>query len=259
MIIVSGDSFSTVGLKVLIDEEVSIKSPWKIWAEQLSFDDKVINVSRSGIGNDLIIRNAIDALLKTSNVDRIIIALSQWARFSIRGREFNPQIFNGVPNNIKDTPYGKRETSICQQDIQALERLTGKEESQIKAIFNTPLSIKTMIDDILRDIYILQQLCKQRRVRLHVFQMLEPLAGFNKSTKNAITTNLLNSEYFDIMDISKDIDLIGWPFLPSLGGYYFNKNLSAEERVGNGDAHPNQHGHIKLAEMFNENYKEYKV
>ena len=126
MIIVSGDSFSTDGLKVLIDEEVSIKAPWKIWADQLSFDDKVINVSRSGIGNDLIMRNAIDALLKTSNVDRIIIALSQWARFSIRGREFNPQIFNGVYNNIKDTPYGKRETSIYQQDIQALERLTGK-------------------------------------------------------------------------------------------------------------------------------------
>jgi len=259
MIIISGDSFSKNNLRVLIEPGIPIQAPWKIWADQLSFDDKVINVSESGIGNDLIIRNAIDALLKNSNVSRIIIALSQWVRFSIRGRAFNPQIFNGAPDKIKDTLYGKRETKISQQDIQALERLTGNEESQIKAIFNTPLSIKTMIDDTLRDIYILQQLCKQRGIKLHVFQMLQPLSGFNKSTRNAITNELLNSDYFDIMDSLNDIDLIGWPFVPSLGGYFFDKNLTAEERVGNGDAHPNKQGHIKLAEMFNENYKEYKV
>jgi len=259
MIIISGDSFSKNNLRVLIEPGIPIQAPWKIWADQLSFDDKVINVSESGIGNDLIIRNAIDALLKNSNVSRIIIALSQWVRFSIRGRAFNPQILNGAPDKIKDTLYGKRETKISQQDIQALERLTGNEESQIKAIFNTPLSIKTMIDDTLRDIYILQQLCKQRGIKLHVFQMLQPLSGFNKSTRNAITNELLNSDYFDIMDSLNDIDLIGWPFVPSLGGYFFDKNLTAEERVGNGDAHPNKQGHIKLAEMFNENYKEYKV
>lgn len=259
MIIISGDSFSKNNLRVLIEPGVSIEAPWKIWADQLSFDDKVINVSESGIGNDLIIRNAVDALLKHSNVDRIIIALSQWVRFSIRGRAFNPQIFNGVDDRNKDTLYAKRQNRICQRDIQTLERLTGNEESQIKAIFNTQLSIKTMIDDTLRDIYILQQLCKQRGVRLHVFQMLQPLAGFNKSTRNTITKELLNSDYFDIMDSSNEIDLIGWPFVPSLGGYYFDKNLTTEDRVGNGDAHPNKQGHKKLAEMFNENYKEYKV
>jgi hypothetical protein len=259
MIIISGDSFSKNNLRVLIEPGVSIQAPWQIWADKLSFDDKVINVSEAGIGNDLIIRNAIDALLKTSNVDRIIIALSQWVRFSIRGRAFNPQIFNGVSDNVKDTLYAKRQYQICRSDIQTLERLTNTGETEVKAIFNTQLSIKTMIDDTLRDIYILQQLCKQRGIKLHVFQMLQPLAGFNKSTRNAITKELLNSDYFDIMDSLNGIDLIGWPFVPSLGGYYFDKNLTAKERVGNGDAHPNKQGHIKLAEMFNENYKEYKV
>ncbi len=259
MIIISGDSFSTPNLRVLIDEEMSIQAPWKIWADQLSFDDKVINVSRSGIGNDLIIRNAIDALLKYSNVNRVIIALSQWVRFSIRGRFFNPQIFKGVRDSVKDTLYGKRETNIFRKDIKTIETLTGSEEPEIKAMFNTPLAIETMIDDTLRDIYILQQLCKQRGVRLHVFQMLQPWAGFDESARNAITKELLNRDYFDIMDSLNGIDLIGWPFTPLLGGYFFDKSLISIDRVGNGDAHPNKQGHIKLAGMFNENYKEYKV
>lgn len=259
MIIISGDSFSTPNLGILIDEGVTVPAPWNIWADHLLFDEEVINVSWSGIGNDLIIRNAIDALITNPNVNRVIIALSQWVRFSIRGKYFNPQIFNKPPDIPKHNPYGRRETKIYQRDIQALERLTGYKESQVKAIFNTPLAIQTMIDDTLRDIYILHQLCKHRGVQLHVFQMLQPLAGFNKSTNAIITKNMLNSYYFDLLDSTEDIDLIGWPFLNELGGSWFDSSLQSLERVGNGDAHPNLSGHIKLAEMFNENFKEYKV
>jgi hypothetical protein len=89
--------------------------------------------------------------------------------------------------------------------------------------------------------------------------MLQPLAGFNKSIKASIAKPMLNSHYFDILDSTEDIDLIGWPFLNELGGFYFDSSLRFQERVGNGDAHPNLSGHIKLAEMFNENFKEYEV
>lgn len=259
MIIISGDSFSTPDLEVLNELGESKPAPWKIWADQLPFDDKIINVSVSGIGNDLIIRNAIDALLKYSNVNRVIIALSQWVRFSIRGRFFNPQIFNGVRDSAKDTLYSKRETNICRKDIKTIETLTGSEEPEIKAMFHTPLAIETMIDDTLRDIYILQQLCKQRGVRLHVFQMLQPLAGFDDSAKKAVAKKMLSRDYFDIIESLNDIDLIGWPFTSILGGYFFDQSLISIDRVGNGDAHPNKQGHIKLAEMFNGTFKEYKI
>ena len=259
MIIISGDSFSKNNLPILIEPGESIQAPWKIWADQLPFDDKIINVSVAGIGNDLIIRNAIDALLKYSNVNRVIIALSQWVRFSIRGRFFNPQIFPRESDSAKDTLYGKRETNIYRKDIKAIENLTGCEEPEIKDMFRTPLAIETMIDDTLRDIYILQQLCKQRGVRLHVFQMLQPFAGWRgESARKAVAKIMLSRDYFDIIENLNDIDLIGWPFTPLLGGYFFDESLISIDRIGNGDSHPNKQGHIKLAEMFNDTFKEYK-
>ena len=257
MIIVSGCSFCTPNLK-LVDGSII---DWPVWSEYLKYKESVINVSKSGRGNDAIIKTAIDTIVSNNNITRVIISLSQWERFSLRGYDINPGIISmdGYGNEDKrtTTSYFKRERITANKQLYDVNTYT-KDTNKTRDILNSEKSYRIMTEDLFRDIFLLHKLCRERKIKLHVFQMLKPFNSVNLKLKHVLLS-IYDSYYFNYLDDCKDIDLIGWPFLNNLGGEFLHKFISEEDWVGDGDAHPNGIGQIKLGEIINEKIKDYEI
>ena len=114
MIIVSGCSFCTPNLKLVDGSFIT----WPVWSEYLKYKEPVLNISKSGRGNDIIISSAIDTIVSTSDVTRVIISLSQWERFSLRGYNINPGI-------ITRDGYGDKEKDkVCKMKCHSKTEMT---------------------------------------------------------------------------------------------------------------------------------------
>lgn len=250
VIIISGCSFCNPNL-ILADKT---KITWPIWSDYLIFKQPVINVSRSGVGNDLIIKSAIDCLMDNPDITRVIISLTHWERFSVRGVHINPNIIKFLDNDKRsDTTYVTRERRIARSHLSFLTGFTPDYNSFIRSSER----LFVMVEDLLRDIYILNRLCAERNVKLHIFQMLKALAGLSMDEQPAVLEHMFSNKYFDYLETCKEIDLIGWPFLEQLGGEHIEAILKSTDRIGNSDMHPNGTDQMKIARVINEKIKDY--
>jgi hypothetical protein len=254
MIIVSGCSFCTPNLK-LVDKS---KITWPVWSDYLKYKEPVLNISKSGRGNDTIIRSAMDAIVSNPDVTKVIISLSQWERFSLREYNINPGIItrDGYGDIEKElmTNYSRNEKRVAAKQLYLIRKFTDKTEE----ILNSEQSYRIMTEDLFRDIFLLHKLCRERKIKLHIFQMLKPFNSANSKLKH-VASCIYDNFYFNYLDDCKDIDLIGWPFLSYFGGEYLDMLIAKKERIGDGDAHPNRAGQIKLGEIINEKIKDYEV
>ena len=254
MIIVSGCSFCAPNLKLADRSRIT----WPVWSDYLKYKELVLNISKSGRGNDTIISSAIDTIVSNSDVTRVIISLSQWERFSLRGYSINPGIItrDGYGDREKEliTSYSRNEKNIAAKQLYLIRKFTDKAEE----ILNSDQSYRIMTEDLFRDIFLLHKLCREREIKLHIFQMLKPFNHYNSKLKH-VASCIYDNFYFNYLDDCKDIDLIGWPFLSYFGGEDLDMHISKEERIGEGDGHPNRAGHIKIGEIINEKIKDYKI
>ena len=254
MIIVSGCSFCAPNLKLADRSRIT----WPVWSDYLKYKEPVLNISQSGRGNDTIISSAIDAIVSNPNVTRVIISLSQWERFSLRGYSINPSIITreGYGEKEKEliTNYSRNEKNIADKQLYLLRKFTNK----AKDILDSEQTYKVMTEDLFRDIFLLHTLCRERKIKLHIFQMLKPFNLVNKKLKY-VASCIYDNFYFNYLEDCEDIDLIGWPFFSYFGGEDLNILIAKEERIGDGDSHPNRAGQIKLGEIINEKIKDYEV
>ena len=142
---------------------------------------------------------------------------------------------------------------------------------------NMPQEMIKMIDSILHSLLILANICAQKNIPLHIFQMLEVfvlpdgkdapiLEGeiFKRIIHSPLTKKLKELEY------QKKLELIGFPFITGSIIWeevieenrihlcdelektryrsWVNEFETANVTIGNGDTHPNDLGHKLIAE-----------
>lgn len=263
-ILVVGDSFTDPNF-------VSMKYPnYKhsfTWTDALN--GNVTNIAKSGMGNPIMISRVLHEIYtnKKNKPDRVIIALSCWSRFSL------PTLFDYTvnPANVwyisrynSDTEFPNIQASYNKM-LKAIEpHLLWPEMSLAENIAKyMEKNIKYFIDSTALQLINLAIVCEHMGIKLHVFQMLDPMSGPTKVIK-LFEDALIKSDLF--LDLSsRKVDLIGYPWVEDAGGKTVNRFLKSIEsepnklRVGIKDAHPNADGHKKIGEWFNENYSDYKI
>tara|TARA_B100001250_G_C19815874_1_gene798342 strand:- start:2250 stop:3188 length:939 start_codon:yes stop_codon:yes gene_type:complete len=266
------------------------------WPKLLPFKD-IINLSLRGASNCEFISRVIDFLLAdtiydeahrnfkthSKKVDRVIIALTQWDRFDTPYDRIFPHYFwwfndEELQESIKKNE-GERFVDMTTEKKMLWwhKRYGSPNIEDLKENGNMPQEMIKMIDSILHSLLILANICAQKNIPLHIFQMLEVfvlpdgkdktiLEGeiFKRIIHSPLTKKLKELEY------QKKLELIGFPFITGSIIWedvieenrihlcdelektryrsWSNEFETANVTIGDGDLHPNELGHKLIAE-----------
>ena len=231
MIICSGDSYTDANFKSTIVPDYDTSYPK--WPALLDFDEEVVNVGGSGACNQWIVRSAYKEAKKHDNVSKIFLGLSDWTRFLVFFRRFNPQLW---------TNPKLRNMSELEKEIAKQTGLLG----ELSEIVLSDIALEWFLDQTLDNLHMLWDYCKFRDIELIVFQMLAPV-GVDEKYNTKFYKALLNDQRFiDLKEVS-----IGWPYTKRI---YFEGRCVFEEFIPEKhhilpkiDAHPNAQGHQRIA------------
>ena len=187
------------------------------------------NFGVGGAGNDQIFYHAVNEIVHNHNdIDTIAILWSAMWRFWVYGKNFNPT----NPNEYLD--YG-----VYTHLLKELEYANQATKFQINCF--------------LKNITTLQKLCDNYNIKLLQWcgtGLLEYKSPYYFRKLPLINQFCEELKKYDI----DDTNIIGWPFVPELGGMTFwdiNKDMTISEE----DSHPNAKGHELIARYFYENTK----
>ena len=259
-ILVSGDSWSNPKYKSRMNPEYKNIITW---SDMLKGD--VTNISINGQDNVSIINNALRSIY-TNKPDRVILALSCWSRYSTPNYRMNPLFLFNVAVKKKSNPdyeYDKKEYTRMLRHLAGMMDTTIEDVDDVYGfvihfvknyipmfVYNTSLALMNIIN-----------ICDHLKIKLHIFQTFSAFscAVDKNDNKVAFEKELISSDLFlDLWD--SNADLIGYPWIPSAGGFTADSILNSKEDIlGKGDGHPNQNGHRKIGEWFNASYTDYKI
>ena len=237
-----------------------IDTSWKKWDEHLgdSYGWDIINVGQSGAGNDYILDRALEVIHDNdsfeggSNIERCVVALSEWARCMLpNGVGVNPGLLTSVFDDNGEMHPRKLKLNH-QTALKFFEVYPFDERFQ-----------KQRVKDNLYKIYRFIDTCNDKDIEVIIFQMIPALEAFKDfcSTKEWLILNnmLLNDPYFArIEQLIKDnhnVKIMGWPFNPPMGGSCMLDDLEKEMKNGTWaidttDGHPNAMGHEVISNLF---------
>lgn len=221
----------------------------------------VKNLGESGIGNDLIFTKAIEDIIHNHDkIEMVVIGWSEWHRFAVVDTHLHNPESTLKPRDPKNvTHYNKASIEYYEYLWTSFFDLT-RERNFLKKGYDTWF----------KRIVMLQKLCDQFGIK-HLqatlcgsvnrsnYKPLEEKIGKDIpfSPQDSFKMMLKSPYFYDV----KAENVIGWPFLESLGGFEFNRSnmLPLDYRVGGNDMHPNREGHEFIAQYFIEKYKEVYV
>ena len=258
-ILVSGDSWSNPNFKSRMNPEYK---QIMTWSDML--DGDVTNISINGLDNVSIVNNALKSIYE-NKPDRVVLALSCWSRYSTPNYRMNPLFLFNVAvktKQIANYEYDKKEYTRMLRHLAGMMDTTIEEGDDVygfvihfikdnipKFILNTSLALMNII-----------HICNHLKIKLHIFQSFTPFSCTeNLKLATAFERELITSDLFlDLWDTNAD--LIGYPWIIAAGGTTARDALiRREDLIGNGDGHPNQVGHRKIGEWFNETHKDYEI
>ena len=214
----------------------NLDTSWKKWDEYLSesYDWDVINVAKMGSSNDYIINEAIKQI-HNNNVERCVVALSDWGRCTLpSGYTINPMTSLVQP---KDKPKNP-------QAVKFFETYS----------FNHHMH-KQIVKDTLFKLYCLIDLCEMKNIEVIVIQMIDSIENFQLFCSNKEYVNLnnmmLDDPYFEKIEES-NAKIMGWPFVKDIGGFNIKHLLEKGEdwAISKDDRHPNAEGHKEIANII---------
>ena len=185
-------------------------------------------------------------------VDRIIIALSSWDRFSTPYQQFIPSHYW-----FREEHY---ETDLKDGHASAHEQMMWWHKRYGNPDFYKDIGksiIINMIDETLKGLLTVAYICEQKKIPLHVFQMLNPWINTIPENQRSILNeiclkHLVDSQLSYKLHSLKYTDLIGFPFDENIGGREFwmplEKEYDLKIRIRPEDAHPNEFGHKLVAD-----------
>ena len=249
-LIVSGCSFTESPYHALVPpHEVLVD---KTWPHRLGFkDENIINMGAGGQANDYIIDSVIKQLLVyDKKPDRIIIALTEWERFTDPFRQYNSyngllskthaeidhQIETAEEKYIDDisTNHDHRPIRWLTKGAALVKEITNGEKWGVNSNFYWNL-----LNHTFHRIIILCELCKQRNIPLHILQLMpmfylpprdrdfENFLKISKMIKKSMDSNYYAKILLENYD---EVDLVGFPWFEPMGGYHIWERVKVEGR-----------------------------
>lgn len=219
-------------------------SQYKKWDELLEhhYGWNIVNLSENALGNQEMIRRATEKTY-CENVERIIIPLSQWYRFSTPGG------YKFHPNGVIDPMPVHWDNEVTEQRKKDHNKWTKRQTDYFELLPFSDRMQKDLVETTLFEILRLIDLCKYKNIELIIFQMIEP------NIKESLIDEVYTNQHFKIISESKNTRLFGWPFFVELGGMSFWNEMNSDMLISEYDGHPNREGHQKIFELFKGYYK----
>lgn len=261
-LLAGGCSFTDENYKSILVEHDTDYEKWPtILAKKLGIPH-VVNTAVSGGSNDMMFKAVTDAIMERK--PRVVfILMTGWDRISVHNFSINYA-------TIADADYEDRNN--LSSDVERRSWIS--DQADIVKFCNHTLehsaTVKYLVNNTMRQLYLLQELCNREDIDLVVAQALRPMCGsyfdkisqqkqdvlFDKNLFNLYeyAKEMINCPYFDKIDYKRIA--IGWPFFVELGGQYFESKMVHEHYVDPKlDGHPNGLGHEMFADIF---YREYR-
>ena len=302
-ILVTGCSFTDKNYKPLIKDLTPLK---KSWTDYINIDGNIKNVARPGVSNQEMIEFALDEIIKEKeNYHRVIVGLTQWGRFKLPDQTLNttkffnlrydPKIHNKDNHFIhvdEIKKYFKPRNGYTLKDFELEMKSSNQNDKwkwkyahdflKAKLFFAATGKIEgkfieTIIDSTLRSIIILREICYFKKIKLHVFSILEGwyMVG-DSSEKLKKQYNWIDPYmsfytkysplYRNLKKSKTPVNLIKFPFITELGNgepcsaTHDDRGIWHENfQLSEIDAHPNEKGYKHIANFFNENFTDYKI
>lgn len=263
-LLAGGCSFTDENYKSVLVEHSTDYEKWPtIVARNLGIR-YVVNTAVSGGSNDMMFKAVMDAIMdKKPKV--VFILMTGWDRISVHNFSINYA-------TIADADYENKNN--LSSDFERRSWITDQED--IVKFCNHTLersaNIKYIINNTMRHLYILQELCYREDIDLVVAQALRPLCGMyfdkiakekrhilfdkNMFNKYAYAKEMLECPYFDRIDHKRIA--VGWPFFTELGGQYLESRMVDPEHYIDPklDGHPSGLGHQMFADIFYQEYRD---
>ncbi len=250
MIVVAGCSWSDPYFTCRYDTSIDVSYPK--WFDMLDTDKPVKSLGMGGLGQDTIILELIRYLRSNNDVTHVVVALTDWLRFSLwNSRQWrqNPQI--SLLNQMK--PQGLPDH--VQKSVQSQDRFVNYE----KIAISTRPFIKACIEMNMFFIQTLIDFCTLNNIRLSIFQMLLPFRVEKYMDLEFMKCMIEHPHVDNILDYE---GTVGSPFFKIMGGVNMNDHLNdlaipicgtKDNRISKTDAHPNGLGHVQIADWVNNN------
>lgn len=262
MIIVSGCSWSDDKLWSPIHKD--LKCDWPKWYHHINTDQEVLSVGLSGNSNGMIIDRTIEQLLTKPNVTNVILALTDWTRFSILDKCIHPEQHWLIHN------LGGERTARALSDGDLKEVMKRNDEENSQFINENSIFVKTVnfrphktlwmiVNETMIKLKTIWELCKARDINLYVFQMIPSSYFFAEETLKAVVGNKL----FQEMYLTQDAHFLNFPFFTELGGTSVEEEMKLRDDyssmiISNLDRHPNKKGNKYIGDWFNKHVKDLK-
>lgn len=250
MIVVAGCSWTNPNFTCRYDESIDVSYPK--WFDMLDTDKQVKALGISGGGQDTIIMNLLNHLRSNKDVTHVILALTDWLRFSLWNSRYwkqNPQI--GILNHTDPDKLPSHVRNVADKEGRFVnyKRITSFKDNFIHSCVDMNVFfIQSVID-----------YCTLNNIKLTIFQMLSPFSIDGDSNLKFMETMTGHSHIDSIFDHK---GTLGAPFSKMMGGINMNERLNnlavrtngvKDNRISKTDMHPNALGHYQIATWVNNN------
>lgn len=260
-IIVGGCSFT--------DKDYSIKAnppidPFLSWPEVLAerTGKEVINTAKSGSGNRRIYQKVLNEIFKHDDVEHVIVGWSEWTRQDFLVKDgWAEDGWHTIVPRVRDQKDEITKMKVVDEDV-----LFDFYMDTFNFDYPSPRQI---VNENLNHFYSLQCICKERNIKLKMFQILFPVNSFfklqseedmkqgrNIDKTRMYTTSFMKSILNHPLLLEMDDTFWGWPIFEDIGGidlmaYLKKRNLW--NTVSHIDRHPNEETHKIMAKIIQEN------
>lgn len=226
-----------------------------ILANKLNIN-KVINTTMLRGGNDLAFNSAVDSII-TNKPKIITLLLTSWDKQTPYDCPINPfEVADQLIRRSNKADLSNAATENCNEELLLSEYVLTKH-----------MNVSSIVNDNLRMLYTLQEMCKEHSIQLLVAQGVDPINYYTVSNIRKMHLvphdwrikysfffhkEVLNSVYFNKIDWDKMT--IGGPFFNEINGKSLN-TLVREKLAIPDDEHPSAKGHEAVAQIFYEEYK----
>ena len=210
---------------------------WPIWPELLAdrLDMELINLGKSGQGNEYIYSTLIDTVIKEKNIGLVIAMWTEFQRLDFYRYDDQwmslhfPQIY--FPGRLT-----ARNGNSWKNEIMKIlhEKGTGTDKANIQRS--------------LRIFFMFQETMKNLNVPFYQLVGCCPINLSGKSIK-MVCNEIIDSSYLNLIDKTT---FIGWPIFEEIDGWHIDTLLDKYKnvRISPQDNHPNRKGNELISNLF---------
>ena len=234
---------------------------FKMWPELLAekTGKEVINTAKCGSGNRRIYQTVLNEVLKHDDVEQVIVGWSEWTRQDFLVKDgWTEDGWHSLVPRVSDERDKITNDKAVDEDV-----LFDFYMNAFNFDYPRPSQI---VDENLNQFYSLQCICKDRNIKLKMFQMLYPINSFfnvetedDKKQNRNIQKSILYTKTFirhvlkHPLILEMDDTFWGWPVFEDIGGIDVARYLRRRDmwhKVSHVDSHPNEETHKNIMELI---------